>query len=161
MSKSKKIIPISKKDPLKMLGLLADGLLGDGNLTESERHYLGNVLKQISAGVDANQAFDLKRGRGNSKTNETNRKRLSLIMMWIAALYRDKDNLAEGEKPPTLEEVCTSAAQTVVPFAKALFPGADDRAYDPEYLMQCWHKPEYAHMRSPIRSPLDLDSPLS
>ena len=161
MKKRKKTIPSRKLDPLKMLRLLADELLGDGNLSPSERQYLGKALQRICDGEDANQAFNLKRGRGKRISAERDRKRLSFILWWVAEQVSTENISIDGvQEPLALEEACEKAAKKIVPIARRMFPGADNHAYEAEYLMRCWYKPEYAHMRLQERSHLDLDSPL-
>ena len=161
MTRRKTAIPSRKLDPLKMLRLLADELLGVGNLSPSERQYLGKALQRICNGEDANQAFNLKRGRGKRISAEQDRKRLSFILWWIAEQVSTENISIDGvQEPLALEEACELATEKIVPIAKRMFPGADDRIYDAEYLVRCWYKPEYAHMRLQERSHLDLDSPL-
>ncbi len=82
---------------------------------------------------------------------------MSLILHWVAGAIQPDP--ASHRRAMSIEAACELAVTTIVPVAKATFPGADNRQYDVEYIMRCWAEPDYAHMRSPDRGWLDTDYP--
>jgi hypothetical protein len=147
----------SRRDIRRALNLLSQQIAAGAAdpLTDAQRTYLSAILFRISKGEDANEVLGLKRRRGNSEKDETARQRLSMILHWVAGQL----NPADGGQALSLAAACELAQTTIVPAAKSMFPGADDTAYDVEYLMRRWHEPAYKHLRSPLRGPYDPDFP--
>lgn len=119
--------------------------------------FLSIAFYRISTGEDANKVFQVKLKPGQKLSDVTARRRLSVILHWIAcAIDPDPDS---KEKSTSVESACELAVQTIVPAAKRMYPGADDNNYEAEYLLRCWHAPEYAHLRSTERGWFDPDYP--
>jgi hypothetical protein len=146
---------MSHLDNRRILGALGYRVLKREKLSEEEASYLGIVLGRIARGEDANQVLGVRPAKGRTDAGAVARKRLSWILSWIAAKTEPDAN---GRKM-SIEDACASAVNSVVPVAKQMFPGADSRAYDADYLMRCWSEPKYKHMRTSKRSFYDEDFP--
>ncbi len=126
-------------------------------LSEEQKGFLAYALSRIGAGEDANEVLGVRLMRGQKLSDVIARQRMSLILHWVAgAIQPDPDS---NERAMSVEAACELAVKTIVPFAKAMFPGAEDWQYDVEYLMRCWSEPDYAHLRSPGRGWFDTDYP--
>ena len=147
----------SRCDIRRALNLLSQQIAAGAAdpLTDAQRTYLSAILFRISKGEDANEVLGLKRGRGDSEKDETARQRLSLILHWVAGQV----DPADGGQAMSIEDACELAQTTIVPAAKRMYPGADDTAYDVEYLARRWSEPSFKHLRSPLRGPYDPDFP--
>lgn len=126
-------------------------------LSEDQRRFLALVLYRVGRGEDANAVLGLKFGQGQSRTKAIARARMSMILHWVACAV--SPDPGSPTKTMSVEDACSQAVDTIVPFAKAMYPGSDDHAYDSEYIMRCWGNPKYAHMRSTVRGMLDPDFP--
>ena len=148
---------MSPDDQRRVFRDLSCCLARGDEITEDQRSYLSLIFYRISEGEDANHVLQLKLNRGQKQTDLVARKRLSLILHWIACAQRP--DLTSETKVLSVEEACVKALEAIVPQAKRFFPGVDDQQYDADYLMRCWSAPEYKHMRSLRRSPFDPDFP--
>lgn len=128
-------------------------------LSDEQRRFLAVVFYRIGRGEDANKVLGLEFGRGERLSDAIARMRMSMILHWVAC--RVKPDPSSDEKAMSIEKACALAVDTIVPMAKAVYPGADRRHYDAEYILHCWGKPEYAHMRSTERGWFDPDFPYS
>jgi len=126
--------------------------------SKTERQYLADALSQIAYGEDANKALGVKLRRGEKSKDAVARRRISMILHWVAAAV--EPDPVTGRKL-SVERACERAVSTIVPAAKRAFPGADGKNYEVEYLLRCWKNPKYRHMRSVTRKYLDPDSPYS
>ena len=127
------------------------------DLTDSQRQYLAVVFYRVATGEDANKVLQLKSTKGKKLSDVIARRRMSLILHWVAGAMHPDPNT--DEQAMTLSQACVEAMDTIVPLAKMAFPGADNREYDAEYIARCWSDPTYAHMRSPERGWFDPDFP--
>ncbi len=126
-------------------------------LSPEQIRFLSIVFYRISSGEDANKVLQVKPRPGQKLKDVTARRRLSVILHWIAcAVNPDPES---QEKATSVEAACELAMQTIVPAAKKMYPGADDHNYEAEYLQRCWHAPEYAHLQSCERGWFDPDYP--
>lgn len=110
-------------------------------LEEEERTYLANSIEQIANRGDANEAFGVKRGRGQLAAAEENRKKRSIVMHLVATLFEESGNV---------DAACKDIAELLA--TKGGWP-----SYDAEYLRQCWYN--YPHLRSTERTLFDQDFP--
>lgn len=144
-------------DHRRALGDLACQVARGDPLTDDQRDYLALVLFRISTGEDANVVLQVTPTQGVSDSDAIARRRMSLILHWVACAVNPDPN--STKKAMSIETACGLATNTIVPLAKAMFPGADGVAYDSEYIQRCWGKREYAHMRSSERGLFDPDYP--
>lgn len=148
---------MSHLDKLRLLKDAAKQMLRGEPLSKEQLHYFGAVLLSISAGEDANVVLGVRPNRGQKDSDAVAKQRMSLILHWVAgAIEPDPQS---GEKPLSIERACEQAIHSIVPIAKKLYPGADDRNYDVDYLVRCWSEPAYQHMRSSLRQFFDNDFP--
>jgi hypothetical protein len=148
---------MSHLDNQRRLLSLAAQLESDAALSEDQRRLLASALHRIGAGEDANEVLGVSLKRGQKLSDAIAKQRMSLILHWVAgAVQPDPES---GGKSMSIEAACELAVETIVPVAKAAFPGADNRRYDVDYIMRCWSEPAYAHMRSPYRGWFDSDYP--
>jgi hypothetical protein len=126
-------------------------------LSQDQKTLLSVVFYQIGKGGDANAVLGLNLKKGQKRSDGDARQRLSLVMHYIACLL-DEPKVKGGRKM-SVQAACEKAMATIVPASKALYPSAKGPAYDADYLIRCWHAPEYAHMRSTNRSLYDADAP--
>ena len=150
---------MNRYDHMRALLGLAHQLDRGEELSADQRNFLGIALYRIGTGEDANHAFNVQGGRGLKLADVIARRRMSVILHWVAcAVDADAES---GETAMSIEAACVEAIDSIVPVAKEAFPGADHCAYDADYIRQCWTDPKYAHMRSPMRSWYDPDFPYS
>ena len=126
-------------------------------LSDEQLMFLAVAFYRIGSGEDANKVLSVRLGPGQKLSDVIARRRMSLILHWVAGAVQPAPE--SGTKPQSVEAACVDAAIKVVPLAKEMFPGADDRDYNAEYIMRCWSDPAYAHMRSPNRGWVDPDFP--
>jgi hypothetical protein len=148
---------MSPEDQRRALLDLAYQLDGGSDLADSQRQFLALALYRIATGEDANKVLSVRPTRGQKLTDAVDKRRMSLILHWVACAMRPDPKT--GEKAMTLVEACEAAMDAIVPHAKVVFPGADERKYEPEYIQRCWSDPVYAHMRSTERGWFDPDFP--
>ena len=148
---------MSPEDQRRALLDLAYQLDGGADLADSHRQFLALALYRIATGEDANKVLSVRPTRGQKLTDAVDRRRMSLILHWVACAMHPDPNT--GEKAMTLAEACEAAMNAIVPHAKVKFPGADNRKYDAEYIQRCSSESMYAHMRSPERGWFDPDFP--
>ncbi len=150
---------MNRFDHMRALLDLAHRLGRGDELSANERDFLSIALYRIGTGEDANVAFNVQRGRGLKLADVIARRRMSVILHWVAcAVDADAES---GETAMSIEAACVEAVGSIVPLAKEAFPGADHCVYDVDYIRQCWNDRKYAHMRSPMRGWLDPDFPYS
>lgn len=148
---------MNRYDQMRILGDLAQQLYRDKDLTPAQRDFLAIALYRISTGEDANKVFNVNGGQGFKLSDAIARRRMSVILHWVAGAM---EPVVGSEKNfMTLDAACEEATSTIVPAAKAMFPGADGQKYDAEYIKKCWNSAAYRHMRSPDRSFYDPDFP--
>jgi hypothetical protein len=148
---------MSHLDQRRILNALSLQLFQEEPLSQGQMRYLAAVFYRIANGEDANNVLEVSPRRGQKTSDAIAKKRISLILHWIAvAIAPDSES---KEKPLTIVEACELAMEHIVPVAKRMYPGADDCKYDVEYLARCWSEPAYQHMRSPDRSFFDSDFP--
>lgn len=115
-------------------------------LLDDEMLLMARALIQIGDGIDANEAFGVKYGRGKKLADEKGRQRLSAALHMVSAL------VDEGmEVDPACNHV-SAALQ-----ANSYKSGASWPIYDARYLYNCWF--ENAHMRKLDRIIYDPDFP--
>jgi hypothetical protein len=148
---------MSHEDHKRVLLDLARQLDAGEDLDVSQKKYLAIVFYRIASGEDANKVLGVKPTRGQKLSDVTDKRRMSMILHWVACAMNPEPDSGTGAM--TLSEACVQAMDTIVPDAKAAFPGADDRSYDAEYIQRCWSDPAYAHMRSTKRGYFDMDLP--
>ncbi len=148
---------MSPNDRRRILLVLSNQLRAGEELTDDQRSYLSSALYRIGNGEDANRVFDLALTRGETNAKFIARQRMSLILHWVAGAVAPDPT--STQKTLTLAQACEQAMTTIVPRAKAMFPGADDKQYDADYIQRCWSDPLYAHMRSTERGLYDSDFP--
>lgn len=126
-------------------------------LSDEQSRFLAAAFYRIGRGENANKVLGLEFGRGERASAAIDRMRMSMILHWVACRVRPDPK--SNDKAMSIENACELAVETIVPVAKATYPGADDRQYDAEYILRCWS--EYAHMRSTERGWFDPDFPYS
>jgi hypothetical protein len=147
---------VSIADQRRRLLLLAQKL-GRGKLSKLDKSYLCEVLNRIGSGEVPDKVLGLRRTRGQKASDEHARRRMSLILHWVAG--RIAPEPGSHKKAISIEKACEEALDTIVPAAKRMYPGADDREYDAQYLVRCWGAGEYTHMRKLERAWTDDDNP--
>jgi len=148
---------VSYADQQRWLLDLAVQLSQGKPLLAEQKRFLSLVLYRIGSGEDANTVLRARKKRGEKLSDVIAKRRMSLILHWVAcAINPDPDS---AKKVMSLTAACELATTTIVPFAKAMFPGADNREYNTEYIQRCWGNPKYAHMRSTERGWFDADFP--
>jgi len=148
---------VNRYDQMRALRGLAQQLDSGEELSAEQRNFLGLALYRIGTGEDANVAFNVQGGRGLKLSDVIARRRMSVILHWVACAV-DADS-EPGEAAMSIEAACVEAVDSIVPVAKEAFPGADHCVYDVDYIRQCWTDPKYAHLRSPMRGWYDPDFP--
>jgi hypothetical protein len=144
-------------DNQRILRELGRQIESDAPLSDDQKRFLAIALYRIGTGEDANKVLGVRPQRGQKLSDVVARRRMSLILHWVAgAIEPDPESTS---KPMSVEDACALAVTTIVPAAKAKFPGSDNRKYDVEYITRCWSEPAYAHMRSPDRGWFDPDFP--
>jgi hypothetical protein len=126
-------------------------------LSQDQKIWLSTVFYRIGTGEDPTKVLNLDLKKGQKRSDGAARQRLSLVMQYIACLL-DEPKI-KGRRTMSLKAACENAMVTIVPASKALYPSTKGPAYDADYLIRCWHAPEYAHMRSTNRSLYDADAP--
>ena len=139
---------LSPSDVRRYLGGLANKLIDNSPLRDDERTFLANCLGCISAGESADEVFGLKRGPGQKQADVERRRRWSLILWWIEAAIR-----------PISEEGKGYSRTKAFEKAHELFQNADGIP-DVSEIKEAWYNSAYEHMRSPVRTPFDPDSPI-
>lgn len=132
---------MSVTDHRRVLADLAVRIRCGVTLQDEERTYLANCIQQISEGADANEAFGVKRGRGQSVEDDRRREKLSIAMHLVSALVEESNNV---------EAACKKIADLIS-------EKGGWSSYDAAYLRQCWYN--YPHMRSIDRTLFDEDFP--
>jgi len=140
-------------DHRRRLGYLAQRLLRNQPLTLAESKFLGGALSQISSGADANKVLGVARRRGQSDADALARKKLSMVMHWVACAITPVD-----DELPGLGYTLNKALEEAVKIARALFQ-VDGDQYDASYLRKCWYAKDKAHMHNVIRTDRDADLP--
>ena len=138
---------MSQLDKRRILGELSRQLIENEPLSAEQSKYLGSVLGAIARGEDANKAFSISFGRGESKAKVIARGKISAVMHWIAGAIAPVDGDPRG-LGLSVEAACALA----VPIAQGL---ANDKAaekYDANYLRNCWYAHDKKHMKSPVRT---------
>lgn len=148
---------MSHLDILRILNELSMQLFRKEPLSDQQSEYLCLVFMRIANGEDANIVLGTRPKRGNKNSDAIARERLSFILQWIACKIESHEGDVKNHM--SIEKACELAIDSIVPFAKFLFPGAEDCNYDVEYLMRCWSEPKYKHMRSTKRQLYDEDFP--
>ena len=148
---------MSHEDQKRILLDLARQLDAGEELDASQMRYLAIVFYRIASGENANVVLGVKPSRGQKPADITNRRRMSMILHWVACAMQPSPS--SDQKAMTLAEASVLAMDTVVPKAKLAFPGAEDKIYDADYIQRCWTDPAYAHMRSTKRTFFDKDLP--
>ena len=140
-------------DHRRRLGYLAQRLLRNQTLTLAESKFLGDALSQISSGADANKVLGVARRRGQSDADALARKKLSMVMHWVACAITPVD-----DELPGLGYTLDQALKEATNFARALFKVKGDQ-YDAQYLRKCWYARDKVHMHKLSRTNLDSDFP--
>ena len=148
---------MSHEDQIRVLFDLSRQLASGDSLTESQQQYLSTAFYKIASGEDANKVLGTRPNRGESLSALIARRRMSLILHWVAGAINPDPSTSE--RAMTVSEACAAAMTTIVPLAKEMFPGAENRIYDAEYIERCWSEPAYKHMRSTERGWFDQDYP--
>ena len=126
-------------------------------LTKAHREYLADRFVRIGNGESADAVFHLKRGPGQSEDDELRRQKISVVFAHVAELMC----LAGDGYPGSGEGLSLDKAlEKAAPLARRLFGVEDSDQYDALYLRKLWYDPSYAHMRTPVRTPFDPDSPV-
>jgi hypothetical protein len=132
--------------------------LAEGQPLSAEQSlFLAVVLYRIGTGEDANAVLSTRPKRGEKLSAVIARRRMSLILHWVACAI--SPDPTSKTKAMSLSAACELAMTTVVPLAKSVFPGGDDKEYDADYILRCWSSPRYSHMRSTARNWFDADFP--
>jgi hypothetical protein len=148
---------VNRYDHRRALLDLAHRLGRGDELSTNERDFLCLALYRVGTGEDANHVFNVQGGRGLKLADVIARRRMSVILHWVAcAVNADSE---PGETVMSIEAACVEAVDSIVPLAKEAFPGADHCVYDVDYIRQCWTDPKFAHLRSPMRGWYDPDFP--
>lgn len=129
-------------DQRRRLLMLAENLTRTEPPEQAEIQYLTNCLVRIANGEDANEVFDLVRGRGHRESDEWKRKQLSLYLHLVRGLVDDGWSV---------DAACREVAGRIAE------SGETEVGYDADYLRQCWYN--YRHMQSNLRTPYDDDYP--
>ena len=137
---------MSQLDKRRILGELSRQLIENEPLSAEQSKYLGSVLGAIARGEDANKAFSISFGRGESKAKVIARGKISAVMHWIAGAIAPVDGDPRG-LGLSVEAACVEA----VPYARLLF-GDKTEKYDADYLRKCWYARDKKHMQSPVRT---------
>ena len=111
-------------DHRRRLGYLAQRLLRNQPLTLAESKFLGDALSQISSGADANKVLRVARRRGQSDADALARKKLSMVMHWVACAIKPVD-----DEMPGLGYTLNQALEEATTVARALFQ-VDGGQYD-------------------------------
>ena len=119
----------------------------------AESKFLGDALSQISSGANANKVLGVARRRGQSDADALARKKLSMVMHWVACAITPVD-----DEFPGLGYTLNQALEEATNVARALFK-VDGEQYDVEYLRRCWYAKDKAHMQNVRRTNLDGDFP--
>ena len=138
---------MSQLDKRRILGELSKQLIKNEPLSAEQSKYLGIAFGAIAEGEDANKAFSISFGRGESKAKAIARRNMSSVMHWIAGAIAPVDGDPPGQGL-SVEAACALA----VPIAQGL---ANDKAaekYDATYLRNCWYARDKKHMQSPVRT---------
>jgi len=133
------------------LGYLAQRLLRNQPLTLAESKFLGGPRMQKKNGADANKVHGVARRRGQSDADALARKKLSMVMHWVACAIKPVD-----DEMPGLGYTLNQALEEAAKFARALFQ-VDGDQYDASYLRKCWYAKDKAHMHNVIRTDRDAD----
>lgn len=132
--------------------------LGRGEpLSEEQQRFLAIAFYRIGTGENANKVLSVSIKRGERLSAVIARRRMSMILHWVAGAVQPDPGASN--KPMSVEAACALAVTTIVPVAKAAFPGADNHQYEADYIFRCWSDPAYAHMRSLDRGWFDPDFP--
>lgn len=137
---------MSQLDKRRILGELSRQLIENEPLSAEQSKYLGIAFGAIAKGEDANKAFLISFGRGESKTKAIARGKISSVMHFIAGAIAPVDG-----DPPGLGLSVEAACVHAVPYARLLF-GDKTGKYDADYLRKCWYAPDKKHMQSPVRT---------
>jgi hypothetical protein len=137
---------MSQLDKRRILGELSRQLIENEPLSAEQSKYLGSVLGAIAKGEDANKAFSISFGRGESKAKAIARGKIGSVMHCIAGTIAPVDG-----DPPGLGLSVEAACALAVPYARLLF-GDKTGKYDADYLRKCWYAPDKKHMQSPVRT---------
>ena len=122
-------------------------------LTSEQEAYLADVFEKIGNGTSADEAFYLKRKKGQKIKDDEIRKGMSFITQVIACSILPIDHPFVWGKGLSLNEAFEEASI----LAKKHF--SNGSAYDIEYIKKWWYDPKNEHMRSPFRNHLQPDSP--
>lgn len=148
---------MNRYDHMRVLQDLAYQLDSGEPLSDEQRRYIAIAIYRISTGEDANRVFNVDSKKGHKLSDVISRRRMSMILHWVAGAIQPDPTCKE--KPMSVEKACEQATTTIVPIAKAKYPGGDTHAYDAEYIMRRWHDAKYQHMQSPERNWFDPDFP--
>ncbi|NDG19762.1 MAG: hypothetical protein EB117_16065 [Betaproteobacteria bacterium] len=152
----RKPIPTPQEQQIRFL-YLAMHLKAGKPLTKELADYLADGFLRISAGESADVVFHLKRGPGQSEDDELRRQKISVVFAHVAELMC----LAGDGYPGSGDGLSLDKAlEKAAPLARRLFGVEDSDQYDALYLRKLWYDPSYAHMRTPVRTPFDPDSPV-
>ena len=139
------------------IGHTADKLERGLPLTEEERSYWATRLRLISDGHSADLVLELKARRGERKSLEPRRKKISLILHLIASYHKPwmdpRLPVEEQPKPMNLTDAIYKVLEEVPEIM------ADGNNYDYEQIRSWWYDSDKLHMQSAIRSLNDPDNP--
>ena len=139
------------------IGYTADKLERGLPLTDEERDYWVTRLRLIADGCPADMVLDLKARKGEKKSLEPKRKKISLVLHCIASYHQPwidpRVPAEEQPKPLTL----TDAINMVLDEVPVIM--GDGGNYDYEQIQSWWYDKDKLHMRSPMRSVNDPDNP--
>jgi hypothetical protein len=139
------------------IGHTADKLEKGLPLTDEERDYWVTRLRLIANGCPADMALDLKARKGEKKSLESKRKKISLVLHLIASYHQPWiDPRVPADKQPKPLSL-TGAIYKVLEEVPEIMGDGDN--YDYEQIRSWWYDRDKLHMQSPIRSVNDPDNP--
>ncbi len=138
---------MSQLDKRRILGELSKQLIKNEPLSAEQNKYLGIAFGAIAKGEDANKAFSISFGRGESEAKAIAKRNMSSVMHWIACAIAPVDG-----DPPGHGLSVAAACTLAVPIAHGLANDKAEGKYDAGYLRKCWYAREKKHMQSPVRT---------
>ena len=149
----------------RRLGLYADELKSGTPLRQEMRDYLVEALRRLANGEDANDVFNLSRGRGQTKRNEDYRRELAKIFHWMTCAMLPVEEGGYGWTASEAIDAVSSWSQGLSWKCKKTgeeFSGEQwplSRSMTSEALTKAWYNEEYADLKKPSWSDSDYENP--
>ena len=148
----------------RRLGQLADRIELNEILRVVDREYVVGTLRQLCEEADANEVFELKKGKGEKTIDDEKRKNLAALFHWMKGAMADQPDGYGLNATEAIEAASALSNSETYRCAKknlVLEPGTPNlfKPISPENLRKAWYKKNYRHLKKLEIDVSDRDFP--